>query len=877
MSSRAPRRFMAALLRLYPAAFQKRYGQDMLDTFDDRWRDQPGWRTAARTAMGLVIAAAGEWLSTGTYRNEGTKGDKLMTKLKQDLGFALRTLRRNRGFTAVTVLTLSLGIGVNTAMFSIAHTVLWRSLPYPDSDRIVTVGEADAHDAKNYWGASYPNLADWRTRAKSFEYLAGVMRVDHILREGESPVRLSGAAVSHDFFGVMGVAAELGRVFGRAEDGTDASPVIVLSHKLWIDRFNGDPAVLGRSIRFEQKQCAVIGVMPAGFQYRQAEFWTPLEQEADADVRSRRNLWVLDPIGRLRPGISPAAAAREVEAISAQIREDHGGNARRLVVRASRLRDELGRDLRPALLALMGAVCVVLLIACGNIAALMLVRGAARAREMAIRRALGGGGGRLVRQVLTESAVLAVAGGVGGIGLALAAVRSLGRLTTDPRLLDIPIDVAVIGFATGATAVTTLLFGAAPAIRAARAGLAQNLTSGPRTGRSRERVSAQRTLVVAEVALCLVLLSGAGLLLKSFRKVLDVNPGFRPERLVTMRISLPASYDSDASVIQFYHLLEERLPVLPAVAGATLGSRMPISGGEGNGDIAIEGRASAEGELGTSTFRNVMPNYFGVMGIPLVRGRMFDPRDGTAGLHPAIVNESFARRFWPGDDPIGKRFKIGPRDRVAWLTVIGVTGDVRQIGLDVPAPFSTYTPLEANPRGRFEVAVRAQGDARAVLAAVRGELRRMDPTLLIDSAQTMPERIDATVGPRRLNLVLFELFAGLALLLAAVGLYGVLAYAVGQRTREFGVRIAVGAQRSDVLKLVVMQGFRLTMAGAAIGVGATLLVTRFLSDLLFGVEPTDPATLLAVVGVLLAVSLGACWLPAHRAARIAPIEALRME
>jgi putative ABC transport system permease protein len=868
---------MAALLRLYPAAFRERYGRDMLETFEDRWQDQPGWRLTARTAMDLAMGAAGERLSARRYRPERVRGDKRMTVLKQDLGFALRTLRRSRGFTAVTVLTLSLGIGVNTAMFSIAHAVLWRSLPYPDSDRIVTVGEVDAHNVKNYWGSSYPNLADWRSRSKSFEHLAGVMTVDHILREGDSPVRLNGAGVSHDFFEVMGVAPELGRVFGAAEDRADAPPVIVLSHKLWTSRFGGDPAVLQHAIRFGRTSYTVIGVMPAGFEYRQAEFWTPLEQEIDDDVRARRNLWVLGPVGRLRPGISPAAAARDVEAIAVPIRQEHGETRRGLVVRAALLRDDLGRDLRPALLALMGAVCVVLLIACGNVAGLMLVRGAARAKEMAIRRALGGGGGRLVRQVLTESAVLAVVGGAGGIGLALAAIRSLGRLTTDPRLLHIPIDVTVIGFATAATAATTLLCGVAPAIRAVRPGLAQDLKSGRRTGTSRERALTQRTLVIGQVALCLLLLSAAGLLLKSFRKVLDVNPGFQADRLVTMRINLPVEYDSEAVVTRFYRRLQERLPVLPGVAGATLASQMPISGGEGNGDIAIEDKPSAEGELGACTIRRVMPNYFAVMGIPMVQGRMFDERDAAPGLHPAMVNEGFARRFWPGADPIGKRFKIGPRDRVPWMTVVGVAGDVRQIGLDVPAPFSAYTPIESSPQRRFEVAVRARGDVSAVLAAVRGELHRMDPTLLIDKAQAMPERIDATVAPRRLNLLLFEVFAGLALLLAALGLYGVVAYAAGQRTQEFGVRMAVGARGSDVLKLVLIQGLKLAIAGAAIGMGATLLLTRFLSDLLFGVEPTDPATLFGVAGVLLVVALGACWLPAWRAARIAPIEALRME
>jgi putative ABC transport system permease protein len=877
MTSEASRRSIAALLFLFPKGFRQRYGQDMLHTFDDRLRDQPGWRTVLRTAVDLFIAATGERLSPNSFRPGEVKGDKLMTLLKQDLRFAARTLRRSPGFTAAVLLTLSLGIGVNTAMFSVAHAVLWRSLPYPEADRIVTVGEVDAHDAKSYWGASYPNLLDWRSRAKSFEHLAGVMGVDHILREGDTPVQIRGYAVSYDFFELMGVAPQIGRVFGAGEDRANAAPVIVLSHDLWVSRFGGDPHVLSRSLRFGRTLYAVIGVMPAGFAYRQAEFWTPLEQEIDPAVRSRRSVWVLEGVGRLRRGVSAASAGRAVEAIAAQIRQEYPETRRGLVVRAMRLRDDLGRDLRPAVLVLMSAVCVVLLIACGNIAALMLVHGAARSREMAIRRALGGGGGRLVRQMLTESAVLALTGGVGGIGFAFAAIRSLALVTRDPRLLNVPIDTAVIVFAASVTIITTLLFGVVPAIRAASVAAAEVLKSGPRAGGSRQRTRAQRTLVVVEVALCLVLLSGAGLLMKSFRKVLEVNPGFRADRLVAMRIALPPNYDADEVVARFYRSAQERLSALPGVSAATMVNRLPISGGEGNGDIAIEDRTSAEGELGASTIRGVMPNYFAVMGIPLVRGRMFDEHDNAPGLHPAIINEGFAGHFWPGADPIGKRFKIGPRDRVAWFTIVGVTGDVRQIGLDTPAPFSTYTPLESDPYRRFEVAVRAQGDPHSVLSTVREALRKMEPALLIDKTQTISERIDETVAPRRLNLLLFELFAGLALLLATVGLYGVVAYAASQRVREFAIRLAVGARGIDVLRLVLTQGLKLAWAGTAIGIAATLVLTRFMSGLLFGVEPTDPTTLFAVAGLLVGIALVACVVPAYRAARIAPVEALRME
>ena len=871
-------RVVAALLLLFPRSFRRRFGRDMLATFDARWQERPGGRTALRITADLVCAAIRERFARPSRTQlPNRKGDKLVSVLLQDLRFAARTLLRSRAFTLVSLITLALGIGVNTAMFSIAHAVLWRSLPYPDPGRLVLVGEVDAHDASNYWGASYQNLQDWRQRSTSFEHLSAVMPVGHILREGGNPSRILGAAVSYDFFETMAVPPLLGRVFGQAEDRKGAAGVIVLSHRLWLERFGGDPAILGRALRFGRTDFTVIGVMPAGFEYRQAEFWTPLEQEIDPNEISHRNIWTLDPVGRLRPGVSAAAAALEVERIAVQIRRQYPETRRGLVVRAAPLRAELSRDLRPALLILLGAVGLVLLIVCGNLAALMLVRGTARAREMAIRRALGVGHARLIRQLLTESAVIACAGGAAGIGLAFLAIRSLTLLTRDPRLMNVPMNGAVLAFAAGITAATTILFGMAPAIRAMRAGAAEVLRGGPRAGASHERARAQKTLVVLEVALCMVLLAGAGLLIKSFRSVMSIDPGFRTDGLVTMRIGLPTNYDSDAAVNGFYRQLEQRLQAVPGVSAATIVSQLPISGGEGNGDIAIEGRPSAEGELGASTFRQVLPNYFPVMGIPLVRGRLLDDRDEGSAGHPVLINEGFARRFWPNSDPIGKRFKVGPRDRAPWRTIVGVVGDVRQIRLDAAPPFSTYELLTSSPQGRFEVALRTSGKTGAVLAAALGELRRLDPALLIDRTGSMAERIDESVSPRRLNLVLFDLFAGLALLLAAVGLYGVVAYAAGQRSHEFGIRMALGAQDRDVWRLVMGQGLRLALAGTVLGIMVALFASRLIATLLFGVEPTDLPTLATVAALLTAVALIACWIPAYRATRIAPVEALRAE
>jgi putative ABC transport system permease protein len=873
----APRRAVAALLLLFPARFRRDFGGDMLATFEECWRERLGWRLAWRTAVDLLITAAKEHFTSRPPVVAPAKGDKLMTVLWQDLRFALRTLSRSPGFTLVALATLALGIGANTAMFSIANSVLWRSLPYPHLDRVVMVGEVDSAKPDVYWGTSYLNFRDWHARATSFDAFASVMEDDRILREGAEPARISGSAVSHDFFNVMGVAPSLGRVFTEAEDRKGGPPVIVLSHRMWVTRFGGDPAILGRAIRCDDDVLTVIGVMPGGFEYQQAEFWTPIEQVVNPFFASHRNVWVMNAVGRLRYGKSASAAQKEVEATAAEIRRDHPETRRGLVVRVNPLRDQLTRDLRPALLILLGAVGVVLLIACGNLAGLMLVRSAGRAREMAIRSALGVGRRGLIRQLLTESALLAAAGGLAGIALANWATQSIGRLTKDPRLLDVHIDGSVLLFAAAATVATTILFGIAPAIRATRVDAGDALRSGSRTGMAPERALAQRVLVMAEVALCLVLLAGAGLLFKSFRRVVEVNPGFRADSLVTMRVELPDSYKTVPMVAAFYRRINEQISAIPGISAETLVNRLPISGGEGNGDITIEGRPSGDGELGTSTFRRIMPNYFSVMGIPLIRGRVLDDFDDGSRGRVVIINDSFARHFWPNQDSLGHRIKIGPRDAATWLTIVGVVGDVRQVGLDTEPPFSIYEPLMLVATSRFNVAARVSGDPAGAIASIRRELRSIEPAVLIDQAETMSQRIDESVAPRRLNLILFGLFAGLALLLSAVGLYGVAAYAAGQRTQEFGIRMALGAQRADVLRLVLGQGVRLAMIGVALGIAGAVGMARLMKGLLFGVEPADPGTLAAVAILLSIVMLMACWLPAYRATRIAPVDALRRE
>ncbi|HEV2691200.1 MAG TPA: ABC transporter permease [Bryobacteraceae bacterium] len=868
-----------AILRLFPENFRRNFGPDLLATFDDRWREHASFLLAARTIADLVRSAAAEHLSEFRSLPKPRQGDSLMTILWQDIRFAIRMLARSPGFTWVALATLALGIGVNTAMFSVAHAVLWRSLPYPHPDRLVAAAEVEIKHPDIQWGASYPNFLDWRARTHAFQNLAAILSDQRVLRGGPEPVRVTGAAVGHEFFTVLGVQPIAGRPFTIAEDKAGGTPVIVLSHRMWTQRFNADVALVGRAIVLGQTTFTVLGIMPPAFDFPpQAEYWVPLEQVIPPYFSTGRSVWVLKTIGRLRDSATADDARAEIEGITAQIRNEHPETNRGLTVRAIPLRDQLSSGLRPALLVLLGAVALVLLIACGNLAGLMMARAASRAREIAIRSALGARRHRLIRQLLTEGALLSVAGGLLGIGLAVWATRSIAYLSKDPRLIAVPIDGSVLLFALAVSIATCLLFGVVPAIQSTRLDVGEALKQGgARTGAGPHRAAARQFLVAGEIALCLVLLVCAGLMLRSFLRVLNVDPGFRTEQLLTMRISVPRSYDTVPAIARFYSQLPERLKALPGVTDASAASSLPISGGDGTGDITIEGRAMPPGEAPGAGFQRALPNYFPVMGIPLVRGREFDERDDGTRERVTIINESMARRFWPQEDPIGKRIKIGPPQNAPWLTIVGVVKDIRQVGLDSNIGYATYEPLAQQSWATVQLAVRSSGDPANVTAAVRAELRRLEPALLIDQVQTMTQRIGDSVAPRRLNLVLFSLFAALALVLASVGLYGVVAYSATQRTQEFGIRMALGAEPGDVLRLVLGQGFRLALAGVVLGVGAALFLTRLLTTLLFGIEPTDPLTIAGVALLLTAVALLACWLPAYRATRVAPTVALHWE
>jgi predicted permease len=790
----------------------------------------------------------------------------------QDARYGLRQLRKNPTFTLVAIITLALGIGANTAMFSIADAVLWRSMPYPHPEQLVVASEVPRNDPASFWGTTYLTFRDWQSRSTVFQNLAATMPDQRILREGDDPVRVNGVAVTHDFFDVMGVAPIVGRVISASDDTAGAPPVVVLSHHLWKERLGSDPNIVGRTIHIGRTLTfSAIGVMPANFDDSTVDYWVPMMLLIPPNFATR-HVWIFRAVGRLRPGCTAAQAQAELGAMTLQIQRDFPEANRGNDVRVNPLRTQLSTDLRPALLVLLGAVGLVLLIACANLAALISVRAAGRSRELAVRAALGASRARLIAQLLTESALLSFAGGIAGVALAFWATRSLALLSKDPRLLHAKINLPVLLFAFAAVAITSVLAGIAPAMQHSRD------TLNSRNSGHRRRARLQQSLVVSEIALCLVLLVGAGLLFKTLRNILDVDAGFRTDHLITMSVTLPPAYTDQPQMFRFYRDMAERLQSLPGISGASVVNALPVAPGEANGDITLEGRPAAPGANGAAGFRRSLPNYFQMMGIPLLRGRNFDEHDdGVNKDRVVIINDRFARQFWANENPIGKRIKIGPPDLNPWLTIVGVVKDIHQTGLEFPIGFTVYEPLAQSVGNDESVALRTQGDPAAIISEVRSELHRIEPTLLVDNIATMDQRIEDSVSPRKLNLFLFGLFSALALVLASIGLYGVVAYSVGQRTQEFGIRMALGAQPHDVLRLVLAQGLKLALAGTVIGIAVALALSSVVRQLLFGVRPADPITIACVAIILTIVALVACWLPAFRASRIEPTQALRIE
>ena len=812
-----------------------------------------------------------------------------MRTLFQDVRYAARTLLRQPGFALMAVLTLALGIGANTAIFSVIDAALLRSLPYREPGRLVHLWETKRSRDFERREASYPDFLDWRAQGTEvFEGLAGYTGRPVTLTDAGEATRVRGAAVTANFFDLLGVNAVAGRTFVGGEDGLEAKRVAVISHGLWQRRFGGEPGAVSREVTLDGQAYTVVGVLPADFQFAllgDTEVWTPLA--LTPDVASRRYMHWVKVVGRLKEGASLEAAQARLATIASRIEQDDSAAHAGVGLRAVELQDEFVGPVRPVLFVLLGAVGFVLLIACTNVANLLLARSAARQKEVAIRAALGASRWRVVRQLLTESVLLSVVGGAAGLMIALWGVDLLvslipaGQLAQMPYLRSLSLNRDVLLFAMGLSLLTGVLFGLTPALSASRADLQGALKEGGRNTVSRGSRRLRDLLVVAEVALALMLLVGAGLLMKSLVVMLRVDPGFDPKGLLTMRIALPPSrYKEDDKAVRFYDELLRRVASVPGVRGAALTSNLPLAGDGGTGTPQIVGRSTPASELTEAHLRTVSANYFEVLGVPTVRGRSFAERDGAQAPPVLLVNKTYAERVFPNEDPVGQRITFKFTNDVQF-EIVGVVGDEKVLSLDARTTPVVYfhMPQDSYFDSAALVVRTDAADPLALASTVRSEVRALDAEVPVFAVQTLEQMVAGSRAAfmRRYPAYLTGVFACVALLLALVGIYGVVSYSVAQRTHEIAVRVALGARTRDVLRLVLGHGLLLALGGIVVGAAGALALTRLISGLLFGVSAADPAVYGLVALLLAAVALLACLVPARRATKVDPMVALRYE
>jgi putative ABC transport system permease protein len=802
--------------------------------------------------------------------------------LVQDIRQALRLMRQRLGFTLVVVATLGLGVGANAAMFSIVNAVLLRPLPFAHPDRLLQVWENDRLNGKPQYPVAPANYADWQQQSRAFERLAAYVGTDGTLKTGDDVVGVSAAVVSYDFFDVLGARPLLGSGFTADMASPGHQRSLLLSYEAWQRYFAGDPRVVGRDIDIgAPKPYHVLGVMPRGFEYpsRGVAFWRVLVM--DADTQALRAVHFLSLVGRLKPGVTLAQAQADMDAIAARQQHAYPETNSERGVTLVPLREQIVGEVRRPLYVVSAAVFLVLLIACANIANLMLVRAIARRRELAVRAALGADRFRLVRQLLVEGLLLAFAGGAAGLAIAFWVTAVLARVAAPylPRISTVSVDLPVVIALSAIAIASGLFFGIAPAITASRADVRDALQDGARlAGGGRGSRRFRSALVVGELAVACTLVIGAGLVLRSFWAMMQVSPGFTADHLLTAAISLPDSrYPDGAHISAFYQSLEARVASVPMVAGVGLTNTLPMKGSGPTTWLTIEHRERPKGEPPEVNYRVATPGFFHTMQVPILAGRGLSPDDTATSLKTVVVNQTLVQRFFPEQDPVGARVRIGPNPKAAWRTIVGVVGDMHQNGPEMPAVPELYLPATQDDFSSMAIVVRTNADPTALASTLRSIVRSIDPQLPVVDLQSMESIVGEHVASRRLLMILLGTFAALALGLALVGIYGVMAYLVSQRTREIGVRMALGADRPRILRAVLADGGKLAAVGLAAGIALSLLGTQALRSVLFDVSSTDPTTFAVVAGGMLAVAVLACAIPAYRAAHVDPLTAIRVE
>ena len=808
----------------------------------------------------------------------------------QDLRYGVRMLIRNPGFTLIAALTLALGIGANTAIFSVVNGVLLKPLPYPEPERLMRVFQSIMIMSSPKAPMSPADFRDFREQNTTFETIAGYFRQDLELAQGERAERLLGLRASSGHFRTLGFQPMLGREFTREEEIPDESAVVILSHDLWLRSFDGDPEIVGKTIRLSGKPFTVVGIAPAGLQHVGGGY-RPLPHGESVDIwwpmrlgpNRPRGAQIVNVIGRLKSGVTRRQAEAEFDLIAARLAEQYPGpyriEAKTLI---QPLRDEIVEGSQRTLLLLLAAVFLVLLIACVNVANLTLARAAAREREIALRLALGAGRARILQQLLIESLTLAAIGGLLGLLLAKLAINALVKLGPEqlPRLQMISLDWRILVFTILISLLTGLLFGTAPALLSLKLNLNESLKEGGRATSGGKRQSRTRgALVVTEVALALALLLGAGLLMRSFLKLQQTDPGFNPEGVLTMSLALPgARYAYGEPQISFLQRLLELVSALPGVRSAGVTSDLPWTGYQnGGGGFTIEGKTFQSDLKPQAQYHFISADYMRTIGVPLLSGRWFDARDMRKSQPVILINQAMARKYWPGEDAVGKHITFLDSSFKVWTQIVGVIGNVKDYPSSAEAEPAYYYPVTQEPYPEMSLAIRADKDPLGIVEAVRREVRTLDREIPISEVRTMETVAAAAVAGRRFMLLLVGVFAVTALALAGIGIYGVTSYLVANRTHEIGIRMALGADSFDVLKLALRQGMAWALAGVGVGLTLAFAATRLMANLLYGIGATDPATFVAVPLFLIGVSFVACWIPARRATKVDPLQALRHE